>query len=108
MSYGKEKKQIVFEELDKRHADLRIRLHYDGIKQGEFFRCLVTGYLEKDEYIMKYLEKYKDKERIQSIDKMKKSRKLIREGKAAEKAFALSDEEIDNIFDMFEREQGEL
>ena len=49
MAYGKEKKQIVFEALDKKHADLRIRLHYDGIKQGEFFRCFIDGYLEKNE-----------------------------------------------------------
>ena len=30
-------KRIIFEDTDKRHADLKIRLHYDEIKQGEFF-----------------------------------------------------------------------
>ena len=35
--YGNTLKKICFEETDKRHADLGIRLHADGIKQGEFF-----------------------------------------------------------------------
>ena len=40
INYGKDLKKICFEELDKRHADLKIRLHADGIKQGEFFSLL--------------------------------------------------------------------
>ena len=34
-------KKIIFEDTDKRHADLKIRLHYDGLTQGVFFRMLV-------------------------------------------------------------------
>ena len=108
MSYGKEKKQIVFEELDKKHADLRIRLHYDGIKQGEFFRCLIDGYLKKNEHILQYLENYKNEKNIQSIDKIKKSKKLLVQGKETERSFALTDKEINNIFDMLEKEHDEL
>ena len=52
-------KKIIFEDTDKRHADLKIRLHYDQLKQGEFFRLMLTGYIEKDERVMSYIEEYK-------------------------------------------------
>ena len=42
-------KRVIFEDTDKRHADLKIRLHYDEIKQGEFFRLMLTGYVNQDE-----------------------------------------------------------
>lgn len=29
-------KKIIFEDTDKRHADLKIRLHYDGLTQRDF------------------------------------------------------------------------
>ena len=59
MSYGEYEKKIVFGDTDKRHADLRIRLHVDELKQGEFFRAIVTGYIEQDEDLLKFLDKYK-------------------------------------------------
>ena len=37
MAYGNREKKIVFNETDSRHAELKIKLHYDGLKQGEFF-----------------------------------------------------------------------
>ena len=58
-------KKIIFEDTDKRHADLKIRLHYDQLKQGEFFRLMLTGYIEKDERVMSYIEEYKGE--IESI-----------------------------------------
>ena len=55
MNYGKIEKKVIFEDTDKRHADLKIRLYNDGLKQGEFFRAIVSGYLEKDEDLLKFL-----------------------------------------------------
>ena len=42
MSYifRKAEKQVCFEDFDKNHADLKIRLHYDGLRQNEFFRLI--------------------------------------------------------------------
>ena len=48
-------KRVVFTDTDTRHAQLRIRLQHDGITQAEFFRAIITGYLEKDGQITKYL-----------------------------------------------------
>ena len=66
-------KRIVFTDTTKRQADFRIRLGYDGMTQSEFFRAMISGYLEQDRDLLDYLEKYKrekkgkrDKARIPS------------------------------------------
>ena len=46
------KKKIVFDDTDIRHAKLKIRLQHDGITQAEFFRALVTAYIEKDSSVV--------------------------------------------------------
>ncbi len=59
--YGKEEKKIVFYDTEKRHAELKIRLHYDGLSQTDFFRGLITGYLEKEEAMATYMEQLKER-----------------------------------------------
>ena len=54
-------KKIVFDDTDIRHAQLRIRLQHDGMSQAEFFRAMITGYIEKDKSIMNYIIKYMKK-----------------------------------------------
>ena len=48
MAENKDKK-VIFSDTHIRHAQLRIRLDHDGFTQSEFFRCIVSGYLEKDQ-----------------------------------------------------------
>ena len=58
MSYKfrKAEKQVCFEDFDKNHADLKIRLHYDGLRQNEFFRLMMRKYINKDEnMILKFI-----------------------------------------------------
>ena len=45
-------KRVIFDDTDTRHAQLKVRLEYDGLSQAEFFRSFITGYLEKDKSIM--------------------------------------------------------
>jgi transcription termination factor NusB len=104
MNYGKIEKKVIFEDTDKRHADLKIRLYNDGLKQGEFFRAIVSGYLEKDEDLLKFLEKYKS----QSKTRMEKVNKMLREGNKTKKIFSLDPEEIENIFDIIAEENKDL
>ena len=54
-----DKKKIVFYETSDQHARFLIRLFYDNLKQGEFFRALMKGYIEEDENIFKYIQQYK-------------------------------------------------
>jgi len=108
MTYGQELKKIVFEETDKRHADLKIRLHADDLKQGEFFSLMISGYVERDERIVDFVEEYKEKNNIQSKEKRAKSKKLYDQSYENKNKFALNEGEVDSIFDLLEKECPEL
>ena len=108
VKYGKEFKKICFYDSDKRHADLRVRLQYDGLKQSEFFRGVVTAYLEKEENFMKFLDEYITEHKVQSQNKKKKIKKINKKEKEVKSKFALDDGEIDSIFDLLEEEHPEL
>jgi hypothetical protein len=40
-TYGDYEKRIVFTETDKTHAELKIKLHYEGLRQAQFFRMMI-------------------------------------------------------------------
>ncbi len=102
------KKKIIFYDSEKNQADLKIRLKYDGLKQSEFFRAIVSGYLQKEEGILNYIYKYKEENQIQGQRKRQKSRSLIAKGKEVERQFGLSNEDIENIFDIIEDDHPDL
>ena len=102
------KKKIVFYDSDKNQADLKIRLKYDGLKQSEFFRAIVAGYLQKDENILNFIYKYKEENQTQARVKRQKSRSLIVRGKEIEKQFGLNNRELENIFDIIEDDNPDL
>jgi hypothetical protein len=104
----RERKKFMFYDTGKRQTDLRIRLRYDGMNQSHFFRAMISGYLEKDELLLGYLDSYKKQHQLQSIPKRRKSMKLAEEGKKSEKEFGLSDIDVDNIFDIIAEEHPDL
>ena len=108
VKYGKEYKKITFYDSDKRHADLRIRLQYDGMKQSEFFRAVVTAYLEKDENFMTFLDQHMSDNEVRSENKRKKIKKANKKQKEVKSKFALDEGEIDSIFDLLEEEHPDL
>ena len=110
MSYKfrKAEKQVCFEDFDKKHADLKIRLHYDGLRQNEFFRLMMRKYINKDESMMAIIDDYKEQKGNQSIKNRNKSKQLIDKGRELEADFALDSEEVENIFDLLEKEYPEL
>ena len=102
------KKKVVFDDTDVRHAKLKIRLEYDGLSQAEFFRLFITGYLDKNELIMKYINEYKKQEKKVSkrnqkfqISDLDKADDLL--GK-----FGILDDELENIFDVIAKSNPEL
>ena len=103
-----DRKKMMFWESPKRQADLRVRLQYDGFTQSHFFRAIITGYLDKDENLLKYLDDYKAKNTSQGISKRKMINKNIKEGREVSKSFALNDNEIEDIFDIIAEEFPEL
>ena len=108
INYGREGKKIVFYDTDKRHVELKIRLKHDRLTQAEFFRTLITGYLDKDENVLLFLDKYILENGKQRKKNLVTSRELIKDGKDNEKVFALGEDEIENIFDLLEEEHPEL
>ena len=108
MAIGKDKKKIMFYDTDGRHAELKIKLQYEGLTQTEFFRAMVTGFLEEDPSVVEYVEEYKSNRGIQS----KRQRGVIasdREaGEEIKKNFGLDKSEISDIFDIIQKEHPEL
>jgi len=106
---SKTTKKIVFYDTDKRHADLKIRLHYDGLTQTGFFRAMVSGYLDKDPAIINFIHQLKEKGNVQSIKKRKDSKRLLEVGEETKEKFSLLGEgEVESIFDIIEKEFPDL
>jgi hypothetical protein len=106
--YGEAGKKIVFYDSEKNHAELKIRLHYDGLTQSAFFREVVAGYVSQDENIVKFIQEVKERSGSQSKKKMKKISKMNKAKKQTVQKFALDENEIENIFDILEEECPDL
>ena len=106
--YGHNRKKVVFYSTDKAHADMKLRLKYDGLSQSSFFRGVVAGYINKDPSINDFVDRLKEKEMSQGTTKRKQSRKLLKQGEEVSSAFGLGEEEVENIFDIIEKEHPEL
>ena len=101
-------KRVVFTDTDVRHAQLKIRLQHDGITQADFFRAMITGYLENDGRIVKYIANYKEKHGIQNKKKRGRVVEDIEEGEHLLEKFGIKDDELDGIFDMIAEEYPDL
>ncbi len=108
--YGTMKKKVVFYDSDKRYAELKIRLRHDGISQAQFFRCIVTGYLMQDEEILNFVDKLKTSKNIGNRTKksVKEDRDLINIGKDISGRLVLDPNEIEDIFDILEKQKPDL
>ncbi len=104
----RERKKFMFYDSHKRQADLRIRLKFDGMNQSQFFRAMITGYLEKDDLILKYIDDFKKQYELQGKSKRAKSKKLIEDGKRVDKQYKLGNEELEDIFDVLAEEHPDL
>ena len=101
-------KRVVFTDTDTRHAQLRIRLQHDNLSQADFFRALITGYLENDGRIVKYLANYKEKHGIQNKKKRGRVVEEIEQGEHLMEKFGIKDDELEGIFDLIAEEFPDL
>tara|TARA_Y100000034_G_C6721197_1_gene319077 strand:+ start:333 stop:665 length:333 start_codon:yes stop_codon:yes gene_type:complete len=110
MKHSDTSKSVLSFYLDsKLHEDLRIRLHYDQVKnQSHFFRMCVESYLAQDELFMEFFEDRKINNKVQSKARTQKSRKLRDKGNKLMEQLALSHDEVENIFDILEEDLPEL
>jgi len=98
----------MFQDSDKRHADLRIRLRHDGLTQVQFFRGMVSGYLESDPRIIDFITGLKIELAKQGKNKIKKTSNLIKSGEENKRLFSFSKEEEEDLFDMIAKEFPDL
>lgn len=106
--YGKRDKRISFMDTDKRAADLMIRLKHDGLTKTKFFREILTGYLDRDHAIVEFIERLKGSSNLQSKNKSNVVKNMEEEGKKNKIKFGLGEQEIENIFDLLEKEHPDL
>ena len=104
IDYGNLTKQIIFWENDHRQAQLILRCRHDGLTQSAFFRHIITAYITGDDRIQNYIDEVK----VMNEKRKKKPKALKRKGEEMVKDFALTDGEVENIFDLLEEEFPEL
>jgi hypothetical protein len=100
----KERKKIMFYDSQDRQIKLKVRCNFDGITQSQFFRMMITGYIEGEDLIADYMNKCKEKYNIQGIQKRTKIKQIQKKTKSEEAKFSLKQGEIENIFDVIEQE----
>ena len=108
MEYGKNEKRISFMDTDKRAAELIVRLKHDGLTKTKFFRALLTGYLERDSDIISFLDNYKESSKSQSKNKTKKLKNIEKVEQETKNKFGLDDGDIQDIFDILEKQHPDL
>ena len=93
----------------KLHKNLKIRLFYDEIKtQSEFFRYCVESYLDQTPLFMSFLDDYKINKKVQPKCRSRGSTKFREKGNKLMEELALTEKDIQNIFDILEEDLPEL
>jgi len=108
--YGTMKKKVVFYDSDKRFADLKLKLQRDGLSQAQFFRGIVSGYIEDDENLLDFIDKLKKNKKVgnQSKSSVNENRRLIKRGKQLISDLNLEDNEKTSIFDLIASENPDF
>ena len=101
-------KKIIFTIPENDKAKFKVQLQYDSLTQAAFFRGVLQAYLDKDNSFMHFISELKSTLSCQSKSQLKIVKKNIREGQNTSKQFALEDDEVENIFDILEKEHPDL
>ena len=99
---------LYIDSQDSVYVRLIMKLEYEKLTKTEFFRAIVHGFIDGDRDINSFIERYKERKEIDS----KRSRRMIKKERekvaAIDKKFALSPEDIENIFDLIESEDDDV
>ena len=101
-------KKVIFSISENDKAKFKVQLQYDTLTQGQFLKGIIEAYLEKEENFMNFINELKIKLATQSIAQRKKAQRGLKDGRATDKKFALDDGEVENIFDILEKEHPDL
>jgi len=92
----------VFYETTRNSIELKIRLRYDSISQGLFFRSLIDRYIAGDPRIIEIVSEVKENSTSMGKRNIKNSTSEITQGKDFASDLGLSDQERQKIYDILE------
>ena len=103
-AYGDDYKRVAFHVEEHDHAKFFIKLRLNGIRQGDFFRHILYKFIEGDERTQSLADD------INKLSKKRKAkrRKLTEEGIKNLEDFGLSENDVNNIFDILDAEFEDL
>ncbi len=107
-NYGKNDKRISFMDTDKRNADLLVKLKHDGLTKTKFFRAILDGYLGNNSDLMNFISDIKEQGGAQSARNKGIVDSSRSAGKDIKRKLGLTESEVENIFDILEKELGDL
>tara|TARA_Y100000310_G_scaffold49036_1_gene45356 strand:+ start:2086 stop:2406 length:321 start_codon:yes stop_codon:yes gene_type:complete len=102
------KTKIMFTVTDRTKADFKLQLQYDSLTQVKFFRSIMEGYISKDPDLMIYIQRFKKQNSIQNNEQRNRIMIDIKKSADTKNKFALGDDEVENIFDILEKEHPDL
>lgn len=101
----KKDKFLILTVDDDLHARFKIALFYDRMGQSKFIKHIITGYLENNIHLRNFMDEVLAKQL--SVKKKKNRAKDRKEEAETIKNFALNEEEIENIFDLIEKDNSD-
>ena len=102
------KTKIMFTVTERTKADFKLQLQYDSLTQAKFFRSLMEGYIAKDPDLVVYINKFKKQNSVQNNILRNRTVTNIKKASETKNKFALGDDEVENIFDILEKEHPAL
>jgi hypothetical protein len=84
------------------------KLHDDEITQTKLFRAIMEAYIKDDIIMRKFIDEHKEKFKIQSRAKRYRISKNIEKSKKVKENLNITEDELDNIFDVIENHHSEL
>tara|TARA_Y100001970_G_C13978606_1_gene721943 strand:- start:101 stop:418 length:318 start_codon:yes stop_codon:yes gene_type:complete len=97
-------KNIVFTDDDDQHARMILRLRYDRLTQGNFFRGIVEMYVNNDLDMAKIVQKIKQSKSTIGKKLSSNAMKDIEKGEQMKEQLGLSENEKNFIFDLIEED----
>ena len=101
-------KKVIFSIPENDKVKFKVQLQYDTLTQTQFFRGILSAYLMKEPNFMNFINSLKEELATQSKTQRSKVDRGLKEGRETSKKFALDDGEVENIFDILEKEHPEL
>lgn len=87
---------------ERESVELKIRLKYDNLKQGDFFRSLLEMYINQDSLILPAVDAIKERRKSMGKRKIKNSSQEIVSGKTLLEELGISNSDRQNMFDIIE------